>query len=434
MIRLQTNFEWREFASRRDRVYDAMKPGAVAVLQGAGPVRAYNRFRQTNEFYYLTGIEIPSAYAVLRESDRSCTLYLAPQPEDRPLEDRQFGPQDAEVLTKATGIEAVLPHSELPKALASVPAVYLLLAPSETQMSARDVLEYCDRLSAKEPLGSILSRDRQFVSQVVSRCSGAEIVNLTLLLDEMRTIKDLAEIELLRRAGRLSAEAVMQAMKATKNSRFEYELEAIAFNVFARGGARGLGYKPIIPCGRRIYDAHYIDNDQPLEDGELVLMDCAPDVNYYTSDIGRMWPVSGKYSLEQRELYGFVVRLHEAVLRRIRPGVKPLQILEEMKQEILPAWECAEWSREPIRQATRELIDFKGTFSHAVGMAVHDHCPYWDKPLEPGMVFTVDPQLWIREERVYVRVEDTVLVTPTGVEVLTEGPPRDPDATEAALA
>jgi Xaa-Pro aminopeptidase len=273
-----------------------VKPGGIAIVQGAGPVRAYNRFRQTNEFYYLTGIEIPSAYAVLRESDRSCTLYLAPQPEDKPLEDRQFGPQDAEMLTGATGIDAVMAHSELPKALARVTAVYLLMAPSETELSARDVLEYCDRLGANEPLGSILSRDRQFICQVVSRCSGAEIVNLTPLIDVMRTVKSPAEIRLLRRAGKLSAEAVLEAMKATKQTRFENELEAIAFNVFAGGGARGLGYKPIIPCGRRIYEAHYIDNDQPLEDGEMILMDCAPDVNYYTSDIGRMWPVNGRYS------------------------------------------------------------------------------------------------------------------------------------------
>jgi len=434
MIRFQSDFEWSEFASRRARVLDAMKPGAVAILQGAGPVRAYNRFRQTNEFYYLTGIEAPSAYLVLRQEDRSTALYLAPQPESRPLDERHIGPQDADLIRETTGVDAVLPHSELPKALSRVPCVCLPLAPSETELSARDVLEYCDRLGSAEPLGSVLSRDRQFVAQVLSRCPGAEVVNLTPLLDEMRTVKSQTEARLLRRAGRLSAEAVTEAMKATTDAQSENELEAVALSVFAKGGARGLGYKPIIPCGPRIWDAHYVDNDQPLIDGELILMDCAPDVNYYTSDIGRMWPVNGKFSPEQRELYGFVVQLHEAVLRLIRPDVKPQQVLDEMKQEMLPVWESAKWSREPVRQAARELIDFKGTFSHAVGMAVHDHCPYWDKPLEPGMVFAVDPQLWIREERVYVRVEDTVLVTDSGVEVLTDGPPRGPDAVEALMA
>ncbi len=435
MIRFQTDFEWSEFASRRAKIFDAMKPGAIAVLQGAGPVRAYNRFRQTNEFYYLSGIEVPSAYLVLRQADRTCTIYLAAQPEDRPLEDRQLGPQDADLIIKMTGVDAVLPHSELSKALFRVPCVYLTLAPSETDLSARDVLEYADRLSASEPLGSLLSRDRQFVSQVISRSSGAEIINLTPLLDAMRTIKSPAEIELLRKAGKLSADAVTASIKATKHAKGENDFEAIAHSTFLRGGARGLGYKCIIPCGQaRIWDSHYIDNDQPLIVGELVLMDCAPDVNYYTNDIGRMWPVNGKYSPEQRELYSFVVKLHEAVLERIRPGVTAQQILNEMKAALMPVWEQTNWSRPAVREAAKQLMDFRGTFSHAVGMAVHDCCPYWGKPLEVGMVFTIDPQLWIRDERIYIRVEDTVLVTETGVKVLTEGPPRDPDETEALIA
>jgi Xaa-Pro aminopeptidase len=290
-----------------------------------------------------------------------------------------------------------------------------------------------DRLTAEDPLGSSLSRQKQFLAHLLSRVPTGDVRNLTPIVDELRLIKSPAEMKLMRKAGQLSAQMLVEAMKVTRPGIGENTLEAIGLYVFKAGGAKGAGYKTIAPSGHRIWDPHYIENTETLVDGELVLMDGAPDVGGYTSDIGRMWPVNGKYSPEQRELYGYVVRLHEETLKRIRPGVTAQQIIDEVKVAMLPVWEATAWSKPSFKDAALTLLDFRGTFSHTVGLTVHDSCNYWGRPLEPGMVFTIDPQLWVRDERIYIRVEDTVAVTETGVEILTEGPPRDLDATEVLV-
>jgi len=428
----QRRFEWSELADRRRRLAETLQ-GGIAILQGAGPVATFDRFRQTNELLYLAGVQTPQAYLVL-DSDGRSVLYLPHQPTELPVEDRDLLAQDAELIQTVTGLDEVRPLSALPDDLRSKRLIWTPFAPPETAMTSRDVLLHAERMASLEPFGPSSSRHRQFLAALAAACPLAEVRNLTPTLDAMRLIKSPAELRVLHEAGQLSAEAVRQAMFLSRPGMNEAELEAVAFSVFRKGGAQGEGYKTIAPGGPNIWDGHYSANNQTVPAGEWVLMDCAPDLDGYTSDIGRMWPVDGQYNSWQRELYGFVVDFHEATLARIRPGVLAQQVLDEVRREMAPLHERTRWSEPAFEEATRELLTFRGTFSHPVGMAVHDVGNYWNQPLEPGMVFTIDPMIWVRDRRLYVRVEDTVAVTEAGIDVLTEGPPRSPGVVEEFLA
>jgi Xaa-Pro aminopeptidase len=213
----------------------------------------------------------------------------------------------------------------------------------------------------------------------------------------------------------------------------EYHLEAIADQLYRSNGARHEGYCAIVPSGASIWHAHYNRNDGLLTDGDLVLMDYAPDVCSYTNDIGRMWPINGKYSPLQRELYGFMVEYHKAVLKRIRPGVLPLDLLAAAAEEMRPIVEKTAFSKPIYAEAATRTLAFRGHLSHPVGMAVHDVGSYFEFSMQPGLVISIDPQMWVPEERLYIRVEDTIVVTDTGMEILTGHVPIELDEIEALM-
>ena len=237
----------------------------------------------------------------------------------------------------------------------------------------------------------------------------------------------------MRRAGQLCAQAVREAMRVTRPGILEYQLGALVNYIFMLNGARGEGYHPIIASGENIWHIHYSLNSGPLKDGDLVLMDVAPECSYYTSDIGRMWPVNGTYASWQRELYGYIVEYHKVVLSKIRPGVTPDQVMDEAAEEMKEVWENWKFSKDTYREGARRTLEFRGHLSHPVGMAVHDDGGYHHRPLVPGTAFAVDPQMWIPEEKLYIRVEDTVVVTDDGVEIFTSGAPLELDEVEALM-
>jgi len=227
--------------------------------------------------------------------------------------------------------------------------------------------------------------------------------------------------------------AVAEAMRATRPGMVEYELDAIARGLFVRHGARGEGYAAIVASGANMWHGHYNRNDAVMQDGDIVLMDVAPDYRYYTSDIGRTWPVGGAYAPWQRELYGFMVEYHKTILPLIRPGRTADEIHAEAAAAMAKVVERTKFSKPIFEAAARRALDFKGHLSHPVGMAVHDVGGYGGGPLRPGLVFAVDPQLWVPEEKLYIRCEDTVAVTETGIENLTASAPLDLAAVEAAM-
>ena len=275
------------------------------------------------------------------------------------------------------------------------------------------------------------SRQRRFVELLRTRNPRAEIKDVNPILDELRAIKSPREIALIRRASELAGLGLIEAMRSTEPGVTEYQLDAAARYVFLLNGARLEAYRSITAAGtENINNMHYFRNTATLKDGDLVLMDYAPDYRYYVSDIGRVWPVSGKYNAWQRELLQFVLEYHKAVLARIRPSVTPAQIMDEARKAMEPVFARTKFSKPIYEQAARRLVETGGgVFSHTVGMAVHDVGGY-RSGLKPGHVFSVDPQLRVPEENLYLRYEDTVVVTDTGVENFTDFLPMELDAME----
>lgn len=202
--------------------------------------------------------------------------------------------------------------------------------------------------------------------------------------------------------------------------------------MFLAGGARLEGYRSITAAGTaNIWNGHYYRNDAQLRTGDLVLMDFAPDYGYYTSDVTRMWPVSGTYSPVQRELLQFVLEYRNAVLKFVRPGVTTKQIYDEARVAMAPVLARTTWSKPVYEQAARKMVETGGgTLSHPVGLAVHDDGPYNRGPLKVGQVFSIDPQLWVPEETLYIRYEDVIAITPDGYENFTEFLPTSLDDLE----
>jgi Xaa-Pro aminopeptidase len=262
---------------------------------------------------------------------------------------------------------------------------------------------------------------------------GARYNDLSPLVYQQRLIKSAAEIQVMRRAARVSSLACTEAMKATKAGVSEFQLGALADYFFQINGAQGAGYTPIIATGENIWMIHYWRNNAALRDGELVLFDYAPDVNNYTSDIGRMWPVSAEFTAVQRELCGFALVHRKVLLSLIRPGRTKAQILEQAAAKLRPVVEQTRWSKPIYRDGAMELLASSRPLSHGVGMSVHEATRWDDRPIEPGLVFAVDPELVIRREKLYIRVEDTIVVTETGIENLTASCPTELDEIEAIV-
>jgi Xaa-Pro aminopeptidase len=211
----------------------------------------------------------------------------------------------------------------------------------------------------------------------------------------------------------------MEAMRSTAPGIYEYQLDAAAKYVFYLHGSQGDGYPAIIGGGANAYMGHYFRKTDPLVNGELVLMDYAPDFRNYTSDVTRIWPVNGRFTPEQKALYEYIVAYRDALFRQLRPGVTSDQVLDAAAAEMEIYLKDKTFKNPNHLKAVWEGIKFRGHFQHPVGMAVHDVGVIHHIPLEVGMVFTIDPMIWIPEEKSYIRIEDVVVITENGAENLS---------------
>lgn len=430
----QTDFPIEEFAARRERVAREIGVGAVAVVRGAISSGAFEVFRQTNEFYYLSGVEVPHACLRIEGGTGETTLYLPHgDPHMAASEGKELNSDEAALAIQVTGVHAVRPPAALVGDLQGANSLYTPLSPGEARMQCRDMLLNARKQRDADPWEDPSSPEERFRARLALALPGAAFHDLSPILDRLRLIKSPREIEIMKRAGELTALAVLEAMKITRPGVVEFELGAIADYVYLKGGAKGGGYRPIIAGGANIWNGHYYRNNQPLRDGDMVLMDYAPDLGCYTSDIGRTWPVNGRYSDWQRELYGFIVEYHKVFLEILRPGRTPEEIRLEAADRMRPVVAATRWSKPAFEQAALRTLDFKGHLSHPVGMAVHDVGSYYGRPLEVGTVFALDPQMWIPEEKLYIRVEDTVVITESGLLNLTSAAPLELDNVERVM-
>lgn len=423
----QPDFPAEEFIERRAAVYAAIGDN-IAIIQGAEEDNGFIVFRQSNTFYYLSGLEIPSAYMVLDGAKKETTVYLPHRdPERERGEGKTLSVEDAERVKAISGAERVRPIEKMAVDFTysylwrpPTPALYTPFSPDEKFRQSRDEMLSGFGRRVADPWDGRPSKAGHFINLLRLRYPQFEIRDLSPTLDDMRLIKSAREIEIIRHASELAGLGIAEAIRSTKPGVYEYQLEAAALFVYKLNGARGLGYSAIVGGGTNAWMGHYSANSDPVRDGDLILMDVAPDYHYYTSDVTRMWPSNGRFTQDQRDLYGFIIEYQKALLRHIRPGVTPDQVMQESAEDMRSVFENIDFSKEIYRAAAEDAFTFKGHLSHPVGLSVHDVGHYKDRTLVPGMVFSIDPMIWVPEEKLYIRMEDVVVVTEDGVENLSD--------------
>jgi Xaa-Pro aminopeptidase len=439
------DFPPEEFAARRAKVYDAIGETGIAIVQGAASPAGYTRFRQSNEFYYLCGIEVPHAYLLLDGASRRATVYLPHRNEGRERgEGKMLAAEDADLVRQLAGVDAVFGTDLLNEHLVRFAyfrrTVYTPYSPAEGFAMSRDLALRAVADRAADPFDGVPSREGMFVQTLRARFPVIEIKDLSPTLDQLRLIKSPREIALLRKATRLSGLALMEAMRSTKPGIQEYELDAMAKYVYYRNGAQGEAYYSLIASGRNAWYPHYNVGKRRMEDGDFLLMDFAPDVGYYQSDLTRMMPVNGKFNQWQRELYGFYLGCYQAILKAIRPGVTAQAVKQEAVKEMQQLLAATKFSKPIYEKAAQQFVTSyaasaknpRAGLGHWVGMATHD-VGLDSGPLRAGMVFTIEPALTVPEEKIYVRLEDMILITDTKAEVMSDFVPMDIDGIERLM-
>jgi Xaa-Pro aminopeptidase len=427
-----------EFSARRAKVMAAIGSG-VAIITGATEQPNYEKFKQNKQFFYLCGVEVPRAILLIDGRPKTSTLFL---PARTPASDRSEGPLLAPGAEsqKITGIESVVDRTTFDGVLKQVAAerrnIHVPFREESIGAVATDRVRAHERATAEDPWDGRKSKETVFREKIQAVAVGSEVVDLDPILDRMRLVKSPAEIQAVREATRIAGLAMLEGMKAAEVGMYEYEIEAIADYVFKRNNSMGIGYFALVAAGTNAFWPHYHAAQSRLEDGDLVLFDYAPEFKYYTSDVTRMFPANGKFSPRQRELYGIYVKLYQALMSSIGPGPAEarLKSAHGRMTEILKTFTFAD---EKIRQAATAFVSRfeRGgrSFGHWVGLEVHDVGGGFDGNYVPGMIFSIEPALTIADERVYVRLEDVILITEKGYENLSAGVTMEIDGIEKVM-
>ena len=411
-----------EFAERRARVMERIDDGA-AIIQGTTELATYHKFRQNNQFFYLTGVEVPRAILVIDGRAKRSTLFLLPRDERA---ERSEGP----VLTpgaeaaRVTGVDEVRPRDEFEAVLGKLAAegrtLYLPHRPEALGAGTPGYSIGHEKASLDDPWDGRPSREKVFIGKIDARAPNSTIEDLDPILDAMRLVKSPREAATVRESTRIAGLAIQELMRSARPGMYEYELEAIADYEFKRHNAQGIAYFALVASGSNAAFPHYHAAQSRTEDGQLVLVDYGPDYHYYAADVTRMFPINGTFSSWQREIYGIYLKLYQALMTSIRPRVAPRDILRDAATKMDAIMAAYPFTDPRIKAAAERFVagyhnPSRNSLGHWVGMEVHDvTAPY--EVLQPGMVFTIEPALTIPEDMVYLRLEDTILVTETGYE------------------
>ncbi|MFC3908275.1 Xaa-Pro aminopeptidase [Legionella dresdenensis] len=429
----------QEYQDRRRSLASQLAPGSVALIwAGKEAIRngdAHYRFRQASDFYYLTGFGEPDALLVIMAGDNG-ESYLFNRERDPAQEQwtgRRLGQEGA---CKQLGMKDAFPITEvnqiLPQLLAGRSAVYYAIGQQAEQ--DQQVLQATQRLKEQVRRGIKAPEIFQDISPLIS---------------EMRLFKSEAEIELMRRAAEISVSAHMRAMFTCYKFDNEYQLEAELLYEFSRNGCRSVAYDPIVGAGANSCILHYTDNNQPLNQGDLVLIDAGGEYENYASDITRTFPVSGQFSPAQKAIYELVLKAQKAGIACIKPGAL-WNTVQQTIVRILTEGLCelgilhGDVDTLISNEAYRPF--YMHNSGHWLGLDVHDSGHYkingeW-RPFEPGMVLTVEPGLYISADmdavdekwwNIGVRIEDDILVTADGHDNLTGALPVEIEEIEALM-
>ena len=432
-----------EFAARRARVIERIGSG-VAIIQGTTERPGEQPFRQNNQFFYLCGVAEPRAILLIDGRAGTATAFLQPRNERR--EQRSYGPglYPGPEAAAVTGLDAVRARDEFAPALAAIAAegraIYTPFRPEVLGEASSGDPAAMWRASKADPWDGRMSREEAFAAKLKAAAPSSELKDLDPVIDGLRLIKSPREIALLREATRISGLAIMEAMRDAQPGMYEYELQASADFVFKKLGAYGPSYFALIATGTNTYYTHYHRATARLKDGDLVQLDYGPDYKYYQGDVTRVFPANGRFTPRQREHYGIALRLYRALLASIRPRATAQEIIRDAVVKMDAAMAAFPFTDPKIRAAAAAYVEryraSKATgLGHHVGMEVHDvRGPDPPATLEPGMVFTIEPALLLEDERLGIRLEDMLLVTDAGIEILSAFVPIEMDAIERVMA
>jgi Xaa-Pro aminopeptidase len=325
-------------------------------------------------------------------------------------------------------------------AFRSGPVVFTPFSPAEGAAMSRDLAVRVIGDYAADPFDGRPSREGAFIQSLRARYPQFEIHDLTPTLDRLRLIKSPRELALIKKATRLGGLALMEGMRSTEPGINEHELDGMAKYIYYRNGAQGEAYYSLIASGTNAFYPHYNAGKRRMQDGDFLLMDFAPDVGYYMSDVTRMWPVNGKFNAWQRELYGFYLACYKSVLNHIRPDLTAQAVIQDAVKEMEALLAGTKFSKPAYENAAKAFVagyqrsarSPRASLGHWVGMATHDDGPH-DGPLRAGMVFTIEPALVVPEEKIYVRLEDLIIITETGKEVVSDFVPMEIDEIEKLM-
>lgn len=421
----------QEFARRRRELMDNMEDNSIVILPAA-PERRRNRdidhaYRQDSDFWYLSGFPEPEAVMALIPGREHGEFVMFCRERDREMETWHGYRSGPEGAVKDFGADDAFPITDIDEILPGL-------------IEGRDRVYYD------------MGRDPEFDRQVMSWVntirakvrSGAhppgEFLALNHFLHDQRLFKSALEMKVMRRAGEIAAAAHVRAIQVVEPGMYEYQLEAEYLHEFMRQGARSPAYPSIVGGGRNGCILHYVNNDQKLKDGDLVLVDAGAEYHCYASDITRTFPVNGKFSAEQQAVYEIVLASQLAAIEQVRPG-KHWNDPHEAAVQVL-----TQGMRDLglLKGEVKELIEteayrrfYMHRTGHWLGLDVHDVGDYkvhdeW-RVLEPGMVMTVEPGIYIAPDDtsvaskwrgIGIRIEDDVAVTRKGHEIFTDGVPK----------
>lgn len=433
---------------RRERLFEAMlEHGGGVAIQPTAPERLRNRdnefpYRFDSHFYYLTGFTEPQSLVALvaHAGERRAILFCRARNEEREIwEGARHGPDAAR---ERFGFDAAFAIEELdeqmPQLIADRPALFYPLS-LDADLERR--------------VGGWLATVRAAARS--GRRAPAQAIDLHALVDEMRLVKDAAEIEALRRAAAISAQAHRRAMRATQPGRFEYHLEAELLHEFRSHGAQA-AYNAIVAAGANACVLHYQGGAARLSAGELCLIDAGCEVDGYAADLTRTFPIAGRYSAAQRDVHEIVLAAQQAAFASVSPGsdfnAPHAAAVRVLAQGMIDLGLLA-GSRDGVIESGAYRQFYMHRTGHWLGLDVHDVGDYrvpdsavggsarpW-RPLAPGMVLTVEPGLYLRPaanvpaalQNIGVRIEDDLLVTDSGHEVLTSAAPSSAAQIEALM-
>jgi Xaa-Pro aminopeptidase len=398
----------QEFARRRQDLAKQLKTGYLLLFARVNLPEA-NHYREDNDFFYYTGLQDPGA-VVLMDVTAGRTILFEPQQSARVKQ--VYGPNVLSLTAdqqEKLGFKRVLPITDLDGILAytlgSETDLWARLGYADKADGARMEVgrDYADNYAA--PYGDPTPGDRATFAKLAQRYPAAHMRDVTPFIDDMRNIKTSQEIAVLRKNGSLSAEGIKQGMAHAKGGMFQYQVEAEAAYVFRNGGAQGWAYPAIVGSGDNINTWHYFSDRELIPANSLVVFDFAADYDHMAMDITRTFNISGKFTPEQAKWYAVDLESQKATIALLKPGNTYEQAADAGK---------AVFTKNGI---DKQWYGFPG---HFVGLATHD-VKRPTGPILAGQVVTVEPIVEFPDQHVHYRVEDTVLVTDGGPDILSSG-------------